>query len=62
MVKPAGAFAASSSFTRYARIAAWGHTNVHWLHCRHLLGSQWGIAAAMPRLSYLDVPMGYVPS
>ena len=62
VVKPAGAAAFSSSVSSTGRIAAWGQTREQRLHWMQAVGSHWGTWMASRRLSYLEVPLGQVPS
>ena len=57
-----GALLASSSFNKNGLIAAWGHTNAHWLHCIHFDESHSGTLTATPLFSYAEVPCMNVPS
>ena len=61
VAKVSGALPASSASSRNGRMAACGHTTEHSLHCMHLLPSQMGMFTAIPRFSYLVVPIGFTP-
>ena len=59
---PSGALAASSSVNRNGLIAAWGHTNEHWLHWIQLSICHSGTSTAIHLFSYAAVPWGKWPS
>ena len=61
VLKPSGAFAASSSVSSTGRMQACGHTVAHWLHWMHLSICHSGFMMAMPRFSYCVVPEGITP-
>ena len=60
--KDAGAFLRVSSVARYGRMAACGQTREQLPHWMHLVMSHSGTFTAMPRFSYLVVPVGTLPS
>ena len=60
--KPSGAPSRCEGSYTFMRMTAWGQTSEHLPQSMQRLGSQMGISRAMPRFSYLVVPVMKDPS